>query len=249
MICLVDFLVRSVFCLDAAFGFYQILLKDGKKPKTAFRTPFGHYQFRVLPFGLTNDTFQSVMNNLFNPPKFCADGSLNPNTKDLKTDKIIHRYPGMKAFIHGFVRPSAHSARLARIICPKADIRLDSYLLSWIRRYTSKALGSGACHCGTSTLHIVVHVTASWPLQVYRVLPVQLLPNIHTTCIYELKLTYLRHGASAHPSHDAFDKNVLKLHKSTRWIHTKRMHSSMGVWCMHINRHVFTKQLSIMTHT
>ena len=67
-------------CLDAASGFHQILLKDEDKPKTAFRTPFGHYQFRVLPFGLTNApaTFQAVMNNLFNPPKFNADGSLNP---------------------------------------------------------------------------------------------------------------------------------------------------------------------------
>ena len=38
-------------CLDAASGFHQILLRDEDKPKTAFRTPFGHYQFRVLPFG------------------------------------------------------------------------------------------------------------------------------------------------------------------------------------------------------
>ena len=70
-------------CLDAATGFHQILLKDADKPKTAFRTPFGHYQFRVLPFGLTNapSTFQAVMNNLFNPPKFRADGSLNPKHK------------------------------------------------------------------------------------------------------------------------------------------------------------------------
>ena len=70
-------------CLDAASGFHQILLKEADKPKTAFRTPFGHYQFKVLPFGLTNApaTFQTVMNNLFNPPKFCADGSLNPKHK------------------------------------------------------------------------------------------------------------------------------------------------------------------------
>ena len=70
-------------CLDAASGFHQILLKDEDKPKTAFRTPFGHYQFRVLPFGLTNApaTFQAVMNNLFNPPKYNADGSINPKHK------------------------------------------------------------------------------------------------------------------------------------------------------------------------
>ena len=67
-------------CLDAASGFHQILLKDEDKPKTAFRTPFGHYQFRVLSFGMTNApaTFQAVMNNLFSPQNFNADGSLNP---------------------------------------------------------------------------------------------------------------------------------------------------------------------------
>ena len=69
--------------LDAASGFHQILLKDEDKPKTAFRTPYGHYQFRVLPFGLTiaPATFQAVMNNLFNPPKYKGDGSLNPRYK------------------------------------------------------------------------------------------------------------------------------------------------------------------------
>ena len=58
-------------CLDAASGLYQILLRDKDKPKTAFRTPFGHYQFRVLPFGLTNApaTFQAVMNNPVQPAK------------------------------------------------------------------------------------------------------------------------------------------------------------------------------------
>ena len=59
------------------------LLRDENKPQTAFRTPFGHYQFRVLPFGLTNapSTFQAGMNNELNPSKFNADGTLNPEHK------------------------------------------------------------------------------------------------------------------------------------------------------------------------
>ena len=63
--------------LDAASGFHQILLKPEDRPKTAFRTPFGHYQFKVLPFGLTNApaTFQTVMNKLFNPPHFNSEGN------------------------------------------------------------------------------------------------------------------------------------------------------------------------------
>ena len=63
--------------LDAASGFHQILLKPDDRPKTAFRTPFGHYQFKVLPFGLTNApaTFQAVMNRLFDQAHFAADGT------------------------------------------------------------------------------------------------------------------------------------------------------------------------------
>ena len=66
---------------DAASGFHQDL--QVQKPKTAFRTPFGHYQFRVLPFGSTYApaTLQAVVNNLFNPPKYNADGRINPRHK------------------------------------------------------------------------------------------------------------------------------------------------------------------------
>ena len=66
--------------LDAASGCHQILLQESDRPKTAFRTPFGHYQFRMLPFGLTNApaTFQAVMNRVFDHPKFLANGKVNP---------------------------------------------------------------------------------------------------------------------------------------------------------------------------
>ena len=48
-------------------GYHQIKIKDSDVPKTAFRTPVGHYEFLVLPFGLSNApaTFQSVMNRIF----------------------------------------------------------------------------------------------------------------------------------------------------------------------------------------
>ena len=69
--------------LDAASGFHQILLRDEDRPKTAFRTPYGHYQFKVLPFGLTNApaTFQAVMNRLFNQTRYNADVTENPMHK------------------------------------------------------------------------------------------------------------------------------------------------------------------------
>lgn len=53
--------------LDPQSGYYQIRIKDEDVPKTAFKTPMGLYQFRVLAIGLTNapDTFQNLMNDVF----------------------------------------------------------------------------------------------------------------------------------------------------------------------------------------
>ena len=55
--------------LDLTSGYHQILISQEDCPKTAFRTPFGHFQFKVLIEGLTNApaTFQTVMNSIFAP--------------------------------------------------------------------------------------------------------------------------------------------------------------------------------------
>lgn len=52
--------------LDLRAGYHQIRMHIEDEHKTAFQTHHGHFEFRVIPFGLTSApaTFQSVMNNI-----------------------------------------------------------------------------------------------------------------------------------------------------------------------------------------
>ena len=55
--------------IDLQQGYHQVLIPKEDVQKTAFITPFGHYQFRVLCFGLTNApaTFMRLMDRVLAP--------------------------------------------------------------------------------------------------------------------------------------------------------------------------------------
>jgi hypothetical protein len=52
--------------IDLRFGYHQVSIKDEEIHKTTFRTRYGHYEFVVVPFGLTNapTTFMCLLNNV-----------------------------------------------------------------------------------------------------------------------------------------------------------------------------------------
>ncbi|GEQ69454.1 hypothetical protein JCM33374_g3126 [Metschnikowia sp. JCM 33374] len=60
--------------LDLQSGYHQLRIHEDTKPFTAFDTPFGQFQWNVLPFGLTDapQVFGSYMTQLLKPyEEFC----------------------------------------------------------------------------------------------------------------------------------------------------------------------------------
>ena len=55
--------------IDPRFGYHQIRAQSKDIPNTAFKTHYGHYEYTMMSFGLTNvpSMFMDYMNKIFRP--------------------------------------------------------------------------------------------------------------------------------------------------------------------------------------
>ena len=55
--------------IDLRLGYHHLRVSECDVLKTAFRTHYGHYEFLVIPYGLTNTpaAFMDLLNRVFQP--------------------------------------------------------------------------------------------------------------------------------------------------------------------------------------
>ncbi|GKB13506.1 putative reverse transcriptase domain-containing protein [Tanacetum coccineum] len=97
---------RVYFKIDMRSGYHQLRVREEDIPKTAFRIRYGHYEFQVIPFGLTNAPAVQFLGHVIDSEGIHVDPAKIESIKDWaspKTPTEIHQFLGLDGYYRRFI--------------------------------------------------------------------------------------------------------------------------------------------------